>query len=147
MALSLCLGLGAACAKHEVHPPDHDTEVAAAESVLTVVSFDTVTQKSDAERALHGTVYAYACTKCHGYVGDGNSEYARGRELRVPSLVAPDWKYAGDLAGVRHRVFSGHSAGMPTWGLRGGDVGLSLRDVDAVSFYVVTQLRKDALAR
>ncbi len=120
-------------------------EVAAADSVLAGVRFDTITWMDAGERVMHGnSVYAASCTRCHGYLGAGGTEYAKRRALEVPSLVARDWKYAGDIAGVRARVFSGHDAGMPTWGLR-GDAGLSLRDVDAVAWYVVTQLRSDVL--
>ncbi len=135
-----------ACAAPDVRPPDRSDEVATADAMVARARFDTIAWLNEGSRVAHGNgVYAAACTECHGYLGDGVTEYATRRGLKVPSLVRRDWRLAGDIAAVRARVFSGHAAGMPTWGLR-GDARLSLRDVDAVAFYVMTQLRDDALA-
>ena len=42
---------------------------------------------------------------------------------------------------VRRRVFVGHVAGMPTWGV----AGITQREIDAVSFYVLESLRPEVL--
>ena len=47
-----------------------------------------------------------------------------------------DWPYA-DHDAVRHRIFTGHPAGMPIWGMS----SLTLREIDAVTAYVVEVLR------
>ena len=145
VVLDCIVALG--CAAKEVHPRDHAREVRAAEESLTVAMFDTVAWKSDSARLLEGnSVYAGSCARCHGYLGDGATPYAMERQLDVPSLVAVVTKYDGDLEGLRRRVFSGHEGGMPTWGRRGA-AGLTPREVDAVSFYVLRELREPARPR
>lgn len=128
------------CEEHGYHPPDRAVHVARADSVYDQARFDTLSWNSAAERIAAGNlVYADECRRCHGPTGDGATEYAQARELEVPSLVAPDWEYGEDLDAVRRRIFTGHPDGMPTWG-----VGrLTERQVDAVAFYLVEQLRQE----
>jgi len=141
--VSMLLAVTAACQKHEFPPPDRDQRIADAEALFTEVSFDTVVWESDSARAIDGNVvFASTCRRCHGSLGEGGTEYARSRDLDVPSLIEPDWEFDGDLAGVRHNVFVGHATGMPTLG-----VGtLKAREIDAAAWYVVNVLRPDALA-
>jgi mono/diheme cytochrome c family protein len=42
---------------------------------------------------------------------------------------------------VRRRIFTGHPAGMPTWGV----AGIPAREIDAVAAYILEQLRPDVL--
>ncbi|HUG40767.1 MAG TPA: c-type cytochrome [Longimicrobiales bacterium] len=141
------LGVAAAvllggCEEHEFHPPDRAERVAAAESVYSAAAFDSVTWASIAERRDAGNlVYADECRRCHGPYGRGDTEYARGRELRVPSLVRPDWPEGDDVDAVRRRVFVGHPAGMTSWGIG----HLTLRQIDAAAFYIAAQLRPEVL--
>jgi hypothetical protein len=74
-------------------------------------------------------------------LGDGGTDYARQRNLDVPSLVEPDWEFRDDLEGTRRRVFVGHADGMPIWGV----AGISPREIDAVSYYVLEVLRPEVL--
>jgi mono/diheme cytochrome c family protein len=130
----------AACEKHEYEPPDRAARVAAADSLLTPETFDTVTWETAEQRAFEGNnVYAARCRSCHGYLGEGDTEYARENELAVPSLVRPDWPYE-DVATVRRIIFTGHPAGMPTWGV----AGITPREIDAVAYYVMELLRPEA---
>lgn len=117
--------------------------MARADSFLKAVSFDTITWESDSARLYAGNeLYAAECRQCHGYLGRGDTDYARERDLDVPSLVRPDWAYADAPDSVRHRIFVGHIEGMPSWG-----VGrLSLRNIDAVTYYLLEQLRPEVLA-
>jgi len=95
--------------------------------------FDTLTWESDEARIARGAVvYNSSCIKCHGESGGGNGEMAMARELQVPSFLAPEWEYAGDVDALRQRVFVGYSGDMPNWGL----VGLKYRDIDAVATYI-----------
>jgi mono/diheme cytochrome c family protein len=128
------------CEEHGYEPPDRTVHVAKADSAYDEVRFDTLSWSSAAERIAAGNlVYADECRRCHGPTGEGGTEYAVSRQLDVPSLVAPDWEYGDDLDAVRRRVYTGHPDGMPTWG-----VGrLTERQVDAVAYYLVEQLRKE----
>ena len=134
------LVLLAACQKHEFEPPDREAQVAQADSLYSAALFDTIAWPSDSARAFDGNnVYAAECRKCHGSVGEGGTEYAAERGLAVPSLTRADWPYGDDVDAVRQRVFSGHPAGMPTWGV----AGISPREIDAVSWYIVHSLRPE----
>ncbi len=68
-------------------------------------------------------------------------------ELEPPSTeervanAEEGWELDGDLEGARHRMFVGHAAGMPTWGV----AGISLREIDAVAHYVLDVLRPEVL--
>ncbi len=137
----LVLGAAAlgACEGHEFHPPDREARVAAADSIFSEELFDTLTWSSNAERMQAGNlVFADECRRCHGPLGRGDTEYARNRDLEVPSLVEPDWRFADDPEAVRRFVFTGHE-GMPTWGV----AGLTPRQIDAAAHYLVDQLRQE----
>lgn len=143
LAACLVLALGAACQKHEFPPPDRDQRILDAETLFSGVSFDSITWESDSARMIEGNiVYASTCRRCHGTFGEGGTEYASSRDLDVPSLVLPDWHLSDDVPGIRHSIFVGHAAGMPTFGV----ATLSLRDIDAASWYVVHGLRPDLIA-
>jgi mono/diheme cytochrome c family protein len=141
--LTVAVGLLALSAcKHEIEPPDREARLADAETRFQEQEFDTLSWESDDARALEGNaVYAAKCRNCHGTLGVGGTEYATSRGLDVPSLVQPDWSMEASIDSVRHRVFVGHASGMPTWGI----AGISLREIDAVSFYVLDRLRPEVL--
>jgi len=130
--------------KHEMEPPDREARVSDAETRFSETDFDTLTWSNADERALAGNaVFAAKCRTCHGTLGEGDTEYAAGRGLAVPSLVGPGWVLSDSLDAVRRRVFVGHAAGMPTWGV----AGISPREIDAVSYYIVERLRPEVLGR
>lgn len=141
-AAALCLAAGlAACGEHEFHPPDRGAQVAAADSMYSPTMFDTITWASDSLRLFEGNnTFGAECRRCHGYLGRGETDYAREHDIHVPSLVQRDWRFANDPEGLRKMIFTGH-AGMPTWGV----AGISPREIDAVSYYVLHQLRPDVL--
>ncbi len=127
----------AGCQEHEFHPPDQGERVAAADSAYSPAMFDSIKWASDSARVEEGNeVFAARCDRCHGPLGEGGTDYAREQGLEVPSLVRADWPYA-DHDAVRHRIFTGHPAGMPIWGMS----SLTLREIDAVTAYVVEVLR------
>lgn len=128
-----------ACQEHEFHPPDQEARVAQADSLYQTVRFDTVQWPTDSARVTEGNnVYAVHCDKCHGPLGQGGTDYAKEQNLEVPSLVRENWPFK-DHDAVRRRIFTGHPAGMPTWGV----ARLTPRDIDAVAAYVVERLRAD----
>lgn len=139
-AVVLAGALAACGGEHEFEPPDRAERVAAAESAFAVMSFDSVTWSGDSARAQAGSeLYAAECRKCHGYLGRGDTDYARQRDLDVPSLVAAEDPHAASLDSVRHRIYVGHQAGMPSWG-----VGrLTPRQIDAAAYYLVHRLRPE----
>lgn len=140
LAAAAC-GALAGCGEHKFSPPSRTAQVAKADSIYATVDFDTLTWASDSARIFTGNeVYARACRDCHGYMGEGHAAYAKSEDINAPSLVAPDWPYGDDVAKVRERIFDGHPAGMPTWGV----AHLSAREIDAVAFYLVRVLRPDA---
>ncbi|HSJ23621.1 MAG TPA: cytochrome c [Longimicrobiales bacterium] len=135
--------VASACEKPEYERPDRAEQVAQADSLLTPETFDTIAWASDSARAFDGNnAYAAKCRSCHGYLGEGDTEYARQQNVDVPSLVRQDWPYA-DVEQVRRRVFTGHPAGMPTWGV----AGITPREIDAVSYYIAEVLRPEVLDR
>jgi mono/diheme cytochrome c family protein len=141
-ALLAATAILAACEEKRFDPPDREARVAHADSLYSPALFDTVTWTSQQERHFTGNdVYAAHCRRCHGPMGEGDTPYARERGLDVPSLVEPDWEYAADVDAVRRRIFTGHPAGMPTWGV----AGIPPREIDAVAAYILEQLRPDAL--
>lgn len=101
--------------------------------------FDTMTWKSAQDRLARGAlVFRISCSPCHGAEGRGDGGMVVGKDtLRPPSFLAADWRYADDPVGLRRKIFSGNTKGMPHWGL----VGLGYRDVDAVSRYITEVLR------
>ena len=141
LVVAMTLLLVGAC-KHEIEPPDRETRVSDAGTRFAETRFDTLTWSSEDQRAMDGNeVFAAKCRNCHGTLGEGDTEYATGRGLEVPSLVAREWALGDSLDAVRRRVFVGHASGMPTWGV----AGISPREIDAVSFYVVESLRPEVL--
>ena len=74
-------------------------------------------------------------------MGEGGTAYAKQRHLEVPSLVDREWEFAEDLTATRHRIFVGHPDGLPTWGV----AGLSPREIDGVSYYLLRVLRPEVL--
>ena len=137
----LALLVVAGC-KHEFEPPDREARVMDADGRFEAQRFDTLSWESDDARALEGNaVFAAKCRSCHGTLGAGETEYATGRGLEVPSLIEPGWALSDSLDAVRRRVFVGHASGMPTWGV----AGISPREIDAVAFYVVERLRPEVL--
>lgn len=132
-----------ACSEKTFDPPDRGTQVARADSAFSMTLFDSIGWASDSIRALDGNVvYATYCRNCHGPLGAGGTEYARGRRLEVPSLVEAEWRFADSRDSILHRVFVGHAAGMPTWGV----AGISPREMDAVAFYLTEVLRPEVLS-
>jgi len=140
--VTLAWVLTAGCAEHHFEPPDRDAQVGEAETVFSMAAFDSISWESDDQRALDGNVvYSTYCRNCHGPLGEGGTEYALNRDLDVPSLVEPDWRYAASRDSVLHRIFVGHASGMPTWGV----AGITLREMDAVTHYLLEVLRPEVL--
>ena len=136
--------LAAGCKGHEFHPPNKEERVAQADSIYPSMRFDTIQWASDSMRlAMGNEVYAAKCDKCHGPTGEGGTEYAKSQHLEPKSLVRADWPYGTDREAVRRRIFTGHSDGMPTWGV---GTGVTPRDIDAVASYIVERLRPEAAA-
>lgn len=102
--------------------------------------FDTMTWNGDTAAVNRGrTVYAFSCRKCHGATGTGDAGFVlHGDTLKPPSFLAPDWKYANDLAGLRQAIFAGNAEGMPHWGIVEGN---NPRNVDAVAHYILEDMR------
>jgi mono/diheme cytochrome c family protein len=143
--LLLAVLIGAGCKGHEFHPPSKEARVAQADSTYAAMRFDTIRWQSDSLRlAVGNDVYAGKCDKCHGPTGQGGTEYAKSQHVTPKSLVRADWPYGDDREAVRRRIFTGHPAGMPTWG-----VGSSItpREIDAVTSYIMESLRPEALGR
>lgn len=135
-------GLAMAACGHEFEPPDRQARVREAEAQYSAQAFDTLRWESDSARLFAGNeVYAAKCRRCHGPLGRGETEYARERGLRIPSLVEADWPYASSLDSLRHKIFVGHEAGMPIYGV----AGISLREIDSSAFYVLRGLRPDVM--
>lgn len=131
---------GWACAEHEFEPPDREARIARADSVFDPARFDTLTWPSDSLRAIEGNVvYSASCRNCHGPLGGGGTPYAEQRGLDVPSLVTAGWRWADRPDSVRHRIWVGHIEGMPSWGIG----GLSDREIDAVTYYLLEVLRPE----
>jgi len=131
-----------ACKEKTFDPPDRARQVAQADSLFGTVTFDTIAWDSDEDRGIAGNVtFSSKCRNCHGPLGRGGTEYAAERNLDVPSLVEPGWRFDDDLRGVRRRVFAGHEDGMPTWGV----AGISLREIDAAAYYLIEVLRPEVL--
>jgi mono/diheme cytochrome c family protein len=141
--ISFLLALAAAgCSEHHFEPPDREAQVVAAGSEFSMAAFDSVTWESPEEQGLEGNVvYSTYCRNCHGPLGVGDTEYARTRNLEVPSVVTADWPLAQARDSILHRIFVGHAEGMPTWGV----AGISPREMDAVTYYITDVLRPEVL--
>jgi mono/diheme cytochrome c family protein len=139
VALALAL---AACEEKRFDPPDDASRIELADSLYSPALFDTIDWASEQERAYAGNlVYADHCRRCHGTVGEGGTVMAAGNRLEVPSLVDAEWRLRADPETVRQRIFRGHTGGMPSWGIS----RLAPRDIDAVAFYILEQLRPEIL--
>lgn len=142
--LLLAVLVMAGCKGHEFHPPDEEAKVAQADSLYAAMRFDTVQWQSDSLRlAMGNEVYAAKCDKCHGPTGEGNTAYAKSQNLAPKSLVRADWEFGDDREAVRRRIFTGHPAGMPTWGV---GKNITPREIDAVTSYIMEGLRPEARA-
>lgn len=136
----LLVATSLACEKHEFEPPDRAERVAQADSLFQPAMFDSVTWPTDDDRLTAGNeVFTAECRRCHGTVGEGDTEYARSRDLHPPSLVRADWPQGDSLLAMRRRVFTGHPEGMPSFGVG----SLTARQIDAVAFYIVNRLRPE----
>jgi mono/diheme cytochrome c family protein len=141
-AVASVAGVSACKSEHHFEPPDRAARVRQAEMLYSSALFDTINWPTDSVRALDGNaVFAAKCRRCHGTLGRGVTDYAQARELKVPSLVEPGWPLAASIDSVRHTVFTGHAQGMPTFGV----AGITLREIDAASYYVLNRLRPDVL--
>lgn len=141
LVLAVLAGL-AGCGEHKFDPPSREDQVRDAEALYSLALFDSVSWETDSVRDLEGNiVYASKCRNCHGVMGEGGTDYALQRDLNVPSLVEADWEFGDDLEETRHRVFVGHPDGLPTWGV----AGITPREIDAVSHYVLEMLRPEVL--
>ena len=131
-----------ACTEHHFEPPDREAQVAEASLQFNMALFDSIDWDSEEVQARDGNVvYASYCRNCHGPLGQGGTEYAIGQGLDVPSLVEPDWRYAESRESVLRRIYTGHADGMPTWGV----AGITPREIDAVTFYLLNVLRPEVL--
>jgi mono/diheme cytochrome c family protein len=140
--LLACLFAAGACQDHKFEPPDREQKISQAEAQYALADFDSILWESDSARSINGNiVYSSTCRRCHGTLGEGGTEYARSRDLDVPSIIGTDWKYDEDVEAVRHQIFVGHATGMPTLGI----ASLTLREIDAVAWFTIHVLRPDAL--
>ena len=136
------LGFAPGCGEKEFDPPPEADRVGSAEAQFDAAAFDTLTWTSRDTMLLEGAAtWAATCRDCHGSMGRGDTEYARSRNLDVPSLVTAEWPYADNLPAVRLLIFSGHTGGMPTHGI----AGITVREIDAVARYLLEQLRPEIL--
>jgi mono/diheme cytochrome c family protein len=132
----------ASCEAKQFDRPDRAEQVAEADLIFSPAMFDTIQWVSPEARVAAGNdVFVVHCRKCHGTMGRGDTPYARQERVEVPSLVEPGWPFADDAEAVRRRIFTGHPGGMPTWGI----AGITPREIDAVAFYIVHQLRPEAI--
>ena len=140
--LAATAAASAACG-YDFDPPDRAARVERLTERYTPALFDSVTWDDPGERLLLGnTVYAERCSRCHGALGSGVTPYAEVRRLEVPSIVQPGWPMA-ELDSVRRKLFTGHEAGMPTF----GEGSLGVREIDAAAAYVLETLRPEVLGR
>jgi len=139
--LAAALAVAAAACHQEFEPPDRAARVARADSLFATQAFDTITWTDPGIRLTEGNlVYAEECRRCHGTLGRGETDYARERELDVPSLVERDWPMA-DVDSLRRKIFIGHESGMPIF----GDHDLTLRQIDAAAAYILFTLRPEVV--
>ena len=137
----LLLALAAGACEHEFEPPDRAARVARADSLFATQAFDSLTWAEEEQRLTEGNlVYAEECRRCHGTLGMGTTDYARERDLDVPSLVERDWPMA-NVDSLRRKIFIGHESGMPIY----GDGDLTLREIDATAGYILRMLRPEVL--
>lgn len=143
--IPLALVLLAACGPNEpdeeipAEPSAADT-VAMAEAQYDPAAFDTVSWETPSDAWVRGSVvFSYSCARCHGRQGYGDGGFVtRGDTIEPPSLHPEDWRFAGDLEGLRRFIYTGSEGGMPHWGLE----GLKYKDVDAVARFILESLRE-----
>ena len=139
--LALALLLVVTACGHEFEPPDRGERIRQAELAYSSSLFDSVTWAEEEDRdELGNEIYAEKCRKCHGPMGRGETDYARERGLTIPSLVEPQWAYAS-LDSLHKTIYVGHEEGMPGY----GDGGITAREIDAVSSYVLNVLRPEVI--
>jgi mono/diheme cytochrome c family protein len=137
-----------ACGEAEEEVPQVEKEVALraaradsvaqAREMYDAAVFDTLTWASDNARwERGGVVWAFTCQRCHGGDGAGEGVDAVTFDFAVPDMTGVDWQYAGDIPGIRERIFVGHESEMPSMGL----IGLSYQDIDASAHYIDDLLR------
>ena len=140
-AALVTLVVATACGNHEFEPPDTQARIDRAGAAYSSALFDTVSWSDEATQVTQGNaVYAAECRRCHGPLGQGGTDYARQRNLSVPSLVVADWPFA-TTDSLRHMIYTGHEGGMPVF----GDGDLTLREIDATAAYILLTLRPDVL--
>ncbi|MCA9764517.1 MAG: cytochrome c [Gemmatimonadetes bacterium] len=141
LAAVVVAGLAAAACGHEFEPPDRQARVDSLAARFSLAMFDSIAWESENLRETAGNlVFAERCVRCHGPLGRGDTDYARARGVAVPSLVQADWPLAA-IDSLRRTIYVGHEEGMPIY----GDGAVTLRDIDAVSAYVLEVLRPDVL--
>ena len=141
MALLAGAALLVGCGDHQFEPPDPSVRVERAAAAFSPTLFDTIDWASETAELTEGnTIYAEQCRRCHGPLGQGGTDYARERNLTVPTLVAPSWPLAS-ADSLRRRIFVGHASGMPVY----GDGDLTPRQIDATAAYILRTLRPDVL--
>lgn len=142
LAASVCaLAVGVGACHQEFEPPDRAVRVARADSLFAMAAFDTVEWADAGTRTTEGNiVYSESCRRCHGTLGGGTTDYARERDLEVPSLVQPEWPFA-QVDSLRRKIYIGHESGMPIF----GDGTLTLRQIDAAAAYILLTLRPEVL--
>jgi mono/diheme cytochrome c family protein len=130
-----------ACSSHEFEPPDRGERVREAAAHFAPALFDTITWGAPDQRSQVGNqVYIDKCRTCHGPLGEGQTDYARGQGLEVPSLVGAGWALA-DPDSLHRVIYVGHVQGMPIF----GDGAITPREIDAVAGYILDVLRPDVL--
>lgn len=142
----LLLGCGTADEAEEITPEAQAEalraaradSVAQATNMFDPTVFDTLTWDNDNARwERGGVVWSFTCQRCHGADGAGKGPDAETFDIAVPDMTVADWAYAGDVPGIRERIFVGHDSEMPSMGL----IGLSYSDVDAAAHYIDDLLR------
>lgn len=139
------LGPGACQDSADTEEAEPDRAALRADSVTMAAAaydeaaFDTITWESQEARIERGRlVYRISCERCHGQQGRGDGRIAAAADtINPPSFLEEEWALADDLEGLRARVFAGTAEGMPHWGL----YGLTYKDVDAVTTYILEVLR------